>query len=70
MNNEKKINELQAEINGLKIILRDNDYKTIKYAEGCISDSDFAIHKAKRAEYRAKINELEDELKRLLNENE
>ena len=59
---DERVNDIINEINGLKIILRDNDYKTIKYVEGCISEEEFSEYKKKRAEYRARINELEKEL--------
>lgn len=38
------------------------DYKAIKYAEGLISEADYAPIKAERQALRDRINELEAEL--------
>ena len=47
------------EISQLKKQLSDTDYKAIKYAEGQISESDYASVRAERQGYRDRINELE-----------
>ena len=47
------------EIKALKKKLADTDYKTIKYAEGLISEEEYAETKAERAAWRERINELE-----------
>ena len=47
------------EISQLKKALSDTDYKAIKYAEGQISESEYASVKAERQSYRDRINELE-----------
>ena len=47
------------EINQLKKQLSDTDYKAIKYAEGQISEEDYASVRAERQGYRDRINELE-----------
>lgn len=44
----------------LKAELSSTDYKAIKFAEGWISEEDYAPIKAKRQELRDKINELEN----------
>ena len=54
-----KIAEYQAEIDELKQALADSDYKAIKYAEGEISEEDYAPIKAQRQAWRNRINELE-----------
>jgi hypothetical protein len=59
MNNKEYI---EAEIRGLKILLEDSDYKAIKYAEGLISESDYAETKAYRQNLRQQINDYEKEL--------
>ncbi len=46
----------------LKKLLRESDYKAIKYAEGVISPSDYAPIKAKREMWRKEINDLEKTL--------
>lgn len=52
----------KAEISKLKQQLASTDYKAIKYAEGEMSESEYAPIKAERAAWRARINELEEEL--------
>lgn len=49
----------QFQIDLLKKKLADTDYKAIKYAEGLISEEDYASIKAERQALRDKINELE-----------
>lgn len=44
----------------LKAELSSTDYKAIKFAEGWISEEDYAPIKAHRQELRDKINELEN----------
>ena len=46
----------------LKRILADTDYKAIKYAEGLISEEEYAPIKAERQHLRDQINELETSL--------
>lgn len=57
-------NEIIGEINALKSLLADTDYKAIKYAEGQIPETEYAEIKEKRAAWRLRINEIEE----LLNE--
>ena len=52
---------IEAQINELKEKLRETDYQAIKYAEGLISEEDYAPTKKQRQEWRDKINELESE---------
>lgn len=56
------------EITDLKQQLRDTDYQAIKYAEGAISEEDYAAMKAQRQAWRDRINELEEIVKRAENE--
>lgn len=49
-------------INYLKLKLSKTDYKAIKYAEGLISDEDYATVKAERQDWRNEINALEAEV--------
>lgn len=51
--------QIESEINGLQILLSQTDYKCLKYAEGALTDEEYAPIREKRAEWRAKINELE-----------
>lgn len=46
----------------LKKLLQDSDYQAIKYAEGWISEEDYAPIKALRQSYRDEINQLEQQL--------
>ena len=51
--------QYRIEIQQLKKQLSDTDYKAIKYAEGQISESEYASVRAERQGYRDRINELE-----------
>lgn len=52
----------QEEIALLKAKLSATDYQAIKYAEGQISEEEYMPLKEQRAEWREKINELEEVL--------
>ena len=56
---DKLKDEYRLEIQQLKKQLSDTDYKAIKYAEGQISESEYASVKELRQGYRDRINELE-----------
>lgn len=56
------IQDINREINVLKKRLFDTDYKAIKYAEGWLTDKEYAEAKAQREEWRKRINELEASL--------
>lgn len=51
--------EIDAEINAYEQLLRQTDYKALKYAEGQLTDKEFAEAKAERQSWRDKINELQ-----------
>jgi hypothetical protein len=51
--------QYRLEITQLKKQLSDTDYKAIKYAEGQISEEEYASVRAERQSYRDRINELE-----------
>lgn len=53
---QKELNERR--ITELKRLLAESDYKAIKYAEGEISELDYAETKAQRRAWRTEINEL------------
>lgn len=53
----------QNEINRLKQELFRSDYQALKYAEGHVSEAEYAGIKAQRQAWRDRINELEAELK-------
>ena len=55
-NNEELIIEYKQK-------LKETDYKAIKYAEGLISETDYAPIKVERENYRKAINSLEISLK-------
>jgi len=56
-----KYNKWQ-QIKAIKNKLSKTDYKAIKYAEGQISEEDYARTKAQRQAWRDEINELEKEV--------
>lgn len=56
---KSKLEQINEEINGLKQLLKNSDYKAIKYAEGEISDVEYAPTRKYRQELRDKINALE-----------
>ena len=58
---------LRQRINELKRKLSATDYKAIKYAEGLISEADYAPIKAEREGYRAEINSLEMQIAEIKN---
>ena len=49
------------EINQLKKQLADSDYKAIKFAEGEINPEDYLPIKNQRAEWRSRINQLQED---------
>ena len=51
--------QYRLEIQQLKKALSDTDYKAIKYAEGQISEEEYASVRAERQGYRDRINYLE-----------
>lgn len=53
---------IHLQINSLKQQLAATDYQAIKYAEGWISEKDYAPIKAQRQAIRDQINELEKSL--------
>ena len=57
---------LRSQIATLKAQLDDTDYKAIKFMEGWLTADEYAECKANRAEWRAQINELEEELANVL----
>ena len=56
---DKLKDEYRIEIQQLKKLLSDTDYKAIKYAEGQISEEEYASVRAERQGYRDRINYLE-----------
>ena len=62
---QRPIRIRQIRINELKTLLEESDYKAIKYAEGLISEEEYAPIKQERQSYRAEINQLEAEIAEL-----
>ena len=59
-NEEDKLkDQYRLEIQQLKKLLSDSDYKAIKFAEGQISEEEYAEIKSERQGYRDRINYLE-----------
>ena len=65
-NNETRlaIEELKNDIRVYKGLLKESDYKAIKYAEGIINEEDYKEIKTAREGFRGKINELEQEIEK------
>ncbi len=55
-------NSAKMQIADLKQKLIDTDYKAIKYAEGVMSEEEYAPIKEQRQSWRDEINRLESEL--------
>ena len=53
------LEEKKIKIFDLKIKLKQTDYQAIKYAEGQITEEEYAPIKAQRQEWRNEINLLE-----------
>lgn len=51
--------EIDAEINGLKNLLAQTDYQALKFADGSLSEEEYAPAKAERQSFRDRINELQ-----------
>ena len=60
---EIKVIKNNNRISELKQKLQETDYKAIKYAEGELSEEEYAETKAQRRAWREEINKLEEELK-------
>lgn len=60
----EKTEELK-EIESLKQMLLDTDYQAIKFAEGQISEEEYAPIREQRQSWRNSINELEAELEKI-----
>ena len=65
--NEERISVIEGEINALKQLLANTDYKALKHADGVMSDEEYAETLDLRKSYRYKINKYEEELKELSN---
>lgn len=53
---------IESEIAVKKQMLTSTDYQALKYAEGALSEEEYAETKGKRELWRAEINALEAEL--------
>ena len=51
----------KVRINELKKLLSQSDYQAIKYAEGLLTEEEYAPIKAQRQSWRDEINRLENE---------
>lgn len=54
--------DCESRISELKRFLTETDYKAIKYAEGLLSDEEYAEARAERQAWRNEINALEAQL--------
>lgn len=53
--------QYRLEITQLKKQLSDTDYKAIKYAEGQLTEEEYSPTRSQRAEWRARINKLQED---------
>lgn len=60
-----RIEELESEIRGLKLLLSQTDYKALKHADGVITDKEYEETRQLRITYREEINRLEAELEEI-----
>ncbi|MBQ8406580.1 MAG: hypothetical protein IJY38_01560 [Clostridia bacterium] len=65
MVNEKIIRKYKNKIVLLKLKLAKTDYQAIKYAEGVLSEEEYADTKALRNQWRLEINTLEEKIQAL-----
>lgn len=63
--NQKEIQELRNKIQKLKQKLEITDYQAIKYAEGQLSEEEYAEMKTQRQDWRDEINNLEKQIEEL-----
>lgn len=59
---DERIRIANERIAELKMLLRESDYRAIKYAEGQYTEEEYAPYKALRQSYRDEINELQESL--------
>lgn len=59
---DEKNMEIQGEINALKQLLTNSDYKAIKRSEGEMSEEEYANIRNQRQAWRDRINELEAQI--------
>lgn len=52
--------QIQIEINTYKQLLTQTDYKSLKHADGALTDEEYYPTKEQRAAWRERINELEE----------
>lgn len=60
-----RIEELESEIRGLKLLLSQTDYKALKHADGVITNEEYEETRQLRITYREEINRLEAELEEI-----
>lgn len=65
MDFHRQIITLKKQILGFKRNLRQTDYKAIKFAEGELTEAEYAPIREQRKVWRNEINALEAEIKRL-----
>ncbi len=54
--------EIQGRINALHQMLTNSDYKAIKFAEGSLSEAEFASARTQRQAWRDELNQLEAQI--------
>lgn len=64
----EEIRNIYRQIRVLKLLLRQTDYKAIKYGEGLINEVEYEQIKAERQAWRDEINALETQIEILKNQ--
>lgn len=59
---EMERQNIENEIAVYKQMLTNTDYRTLKHAEGELTDEEYAATKENRKAWRTRINELEEQL--------
>lgn len=57
-----RIQEIEQRLQAITQELKEQDYKTLKYIEGDLSEEEFITHKTHKNALREEYNTLEDEL--------
>lgn len=65
---DERIEFLEGEITARKQLLTDSDYKCLKYAEGALTDAEYAPVKEQRQKWRNEIEAYQRELDELMNQ--
>ena len=63
---KEKVLQIKMQITQLKVNLKNTDYQAIKFAEGELSNEEYLPIREKRKFWRQEINNLEDQLYKIV----